>query len=104
MFAGVAIPAFVVWMFPATFSRAIPFIQTVAGSLLEDSESARQMYGIAFGGITLFFVGLADDRWGLSWKLRLGLQVVVAFAVTQAGVRATVFVAQPWIGIGITML
>ena len=104
VFAGVAIPAFVVWLFPAAFSKAIPFIQKVAGSLLEDRESAWQMCGIAFGAIALFLVGLADDRWGLSWKLRLGLQLLVAFAVTQAGVRATVFVAQPWIGIGITML
>lgn len=69
-----------------------------------DLEQRRQMLAVLTGGCVLFLVGLADDRWNLSWKMRLGLQVAVAAGVTAAGVRATVFVAQPWIGFGVTVL
>jgi UDP-GlcNAc:undecaprenyl-phosphate GlcNAc-1-phosphate transferase len=67
-------------------------------------ELPRQLVAIAGGAIVLFLTGLADDRWNLSWKLRLGLQVCVAAAVVQMGVRATVFVSQPWFGFLLTML
>ena len=49
-------------------------------------------------------MGLADDRWNLSWKLRLGGQLLVAVGVTLCGVKATVFSTQPWIGIAVTVL
>lgn len=67
-------------------------------------ELTRQLVAIAGGAFVLFFTGLADDRWNLSWKLRLGLQVCVAAAVVQSGVRATVFVSLPWFGFLLTML
>lgn len=67
-------------------------------------ELPRQLVAIAGGAIVLFLTGLADDRWNLSWKLRLGLQVCVAATVVQMGVRATVFVSQPWFGFLLTML
>lgn len=63
-----------------------------------------QVLGIIAGGVLLFLTGLADDRWNLSWKLRLGIQVAVAVGVAAAGVRATVFVSQPWIGWCVTVL
>lgn len=69
-----------------------------------DGEQRIQMLAVLVGGSVLFLVGLADDRWNLSWKMRLGLQVAVAAGVTLAGVRATVFVAQPWIGFAVTVL
>lgn len=69
-----------------------------------DSEQRLQMLAVLAGGSVLFLVGLADDRWNLSWKMRLGLQLAVAAGVTLAGVRATVFVAQPWIGFAVTVL
>lgn len=69
-----------------------------------DAEQRTQILAVLIGGCVLFAVGLADDRWNLSWKMRLGLQLAVAVGVTAAGVRATVFVAQPWIGFGVTVL
>jgi len=77
-----------------------PMLQGVS----ESRELQWQLGGIVVGAIILFLLGLADDRWNLSWKLRLGIQVLVAWGVTQTGVQATVFVAQPWIGVLITML
>jgi UDP-GlcNAc:undecaprenyl-phosphate GlcNAc-1-phosphate transferase len=68
------------------------------------SHLAVQLVAIAVGAIVLFLTGLADDRWNLSWKFRLGLQLSVAVGVVFAGVRATVFVSQPWFGFGATVL
>jgi UDP-GlcNAc:undecaprenyl-phosphate GlcNAc-1-phosphate transferase len=67
-------------------------------------ELARLLLAIACGAVVLFLTGLADDRWNLSWKFRLGLQVLVAAGVVQSGVQATVFVSQPWFGFLATML
>ncbi|HAP06516.1 MAG TPA: undecaprenyl/decaprenyl-phosphate alpha-N-acetylglucosaminyl 1-phosphate transferase [Planctomycetaceae bacterium] len=63
-----------------------------------------QLLAIGVGAVVLFLTGLADDRWSLSWKLRLGLQLLVACGVAGSGVRATVFVSQPWFGFGLTVL
>ncbi len=64
----------------------------------------QQLIAISIGAIVLFLTGLADDRWNLSWKFRLGLQLAVAVGVAAAGVRATVFVSQPWVGFAATVL
>lgn len=86
----------------AVFLGVFPLPQ--GSTFRENPELSRQLLAITCGGVVLFFTGLADDRWNLSWKLRLGLQVVVAAAVVQSGVRATIFVSQPWFGFLATML
>jgi UDP-GlcNAc:undecaprenyl-phosphate/decaprenyl-phosphate GlcNAc-1-phosphate transferase len=54
---------------------------------------------VLLGGATLLMlVGLADDRRGLDWKLRLGIQFVIAAAcVLWQGWRLTAFIDVPWI-------
>lgn len=102
VFLGLLIPL-VLFAMTGGFVAADSF-----GSLTEEismrSELRSQVYGIAGGAVILFLMGLADDRWNLSWKLRLGVQVLVAYGVTCSGVQATVFVQQPWIGVAVTML
>ena len=99
IFLGLLLPAF------AMFSGILPLdgSATSPGPSVRP-EFTRQLTAIAGGALVLFLTGLADDRWNLSWKLRLGLQVLVAAAVVQSGVRATVFVSQPWFGFLLTML
>ncbi|MFN9717759.1 MAG: MraY family glycosyltransferase [Planctomycetota bacterium] len=70
----------------------------------ESSQRVLQFSAIAIGAMVLFLTGLADDRWSLSWKFRLGLQLSVAVGVVLCGVRATVFVSQPWVGFLATVL
>ncbi len=70
----------------------------------ESSQRLLQFSAIAIGAVVLFLTGLADDRWNLSWKFRLGLQLSVAVGVVLCGVRATVFVSQPWVGFLATVL
>ncbi|MCA9049651.1 MAG: hypothetical protein KDA89_13035, partial [Planctomycetaceae bacterium] len=100
VFLGLAVPAAV---YPAA-SRHATALDLLAAELAGDAGMMQQIEGIAVGALLLFLMGLADDRWNLSWKLRLGVQFLVAAGATAAGVRATVFVAQPWIGITITIL
>lgn len=54
---------------------------------------------VLLGGATLLMVvGLLDDRRGLDWKLRLGIQfVVAAVCVLWQGWRLTAFIDVPWI-------
>jgi UDP-GlcNAc:undecaprenyl-phosphate/decaprenyl-phosphate GlcNAc-1-phosphate transferase len=104
VFFGLIFPALLV-TFANNATRLIPSaLGEIRASIGNDVILRHQTMGIIAGAVVLFAVGLADDRWNLSWRLRLGVQLLVAFGVTQAGVQATVFVAQPWIGIMITVL
>ena len=103
VFAGLLLPVLVLLVCRAG-GASLGVFQTLISSVVQDKDVWWQTVGIASGGAVLFLTGLADDRWNLSWKLRLGIQLLVAWGVTQCGVTATVFVAQPWIGIVITVL
>ncbi|MBL8817611.1 MAG: undecaprenyl/decaprenyl-phosphate alpha-N-acetylglucosaminyl 1-phosphate transferase [Planctomyces sp.] len=105
IFAGIVL-TLIVWA--VIWSSGLDIAGTLRDLLLEsvqgNPERIRQFLAIGIGGGTLFFVGLADDRWNLSWKLRLGCQLLVAVFVVAMGVRATVFVSQPWFGWGVSIL
>ena len=79
-------------------------IDQIVDSVQGSTHRLTQFAAIGLGAFVLFFTGLADDRWNLSWKYRLGLQLLVAVSVVLAGVRATVFVSQPWFGFAATVL
>jgi len=104
IFLGVLIPVIVVVALTVLPIRErIPQLQEIF-STLQISRLMGQVLAIAIGAVVLFLTGLADDRWNLSWKLRLGLQLSVALGVVLAGVRATVFISQPWVGFAMTVL
>lgn len=46
-------------------------------------------------GTVLFLLGTLDDRFGLNWKIRLGIEVVAAAATVFCGWEATFFVKLP---------
>lgn len=50
-----------------------------------------QLGAIVFGGSFMFFIGLLDDKWGLSPKVKLGAQIIAALWLTATGVRIEVF-------------
>ncbi len=105
IFLGLLIPAIsVVVVCVAGPAGRFAIVDEVLQELGGASHLAVQLMAIAVGAIVLFLTGLADDRWNLSWKFRLGLQLSVAVGVVFAGVRATVFVSQPWFGFGATVL
>ena len=49
------------------------------------------------GGTVLMLLGLADDRRGLDWRLRLGVQTLVAVAMVCLGWRLSLFLDMPWL-------
>lgn len=81
------------WM-PAELTKHL------AGSLYR----ARELWGVIAAATILALTGLVDDFRPLPWKLRLALQLGVSAAVVAAGVRATVFISNPWVGAILSLL
>jgi UDP-GlcNAc:undecaprenyl-phosphate GlcNAc-1-phosphate transferase len=105
IFVGIFIPILALSIFGLLGDHTrFQGLQDIAAELGNDSRRLIQMSSIAIGAIVLFLTGLADDRWNLSWKFRLVLQLSVAVGVVMAGVRATVFVDHPWFGFAATVL
>ncbi len=102
VFAGLMIPALAVML--GFGPGDVPVSEFLSEEIATTDGLGSQVWGVVLGGIVLFLVGLADDRWNLSWKPRLLLQLLVAIGVTMSGVQATVFVAQPWIGFMVTVV
>lgn len=63
----------------------------------------RQLWAIVGAGLLLSVMGLIDDRQGLPWKPRLAVQILLALALCNAGVHASVFVDHEWVGWVITV-
>ncbi len=63
-----------------------------------------QLWSLLAAGSVLVFMGLLDDRFGLSWKWRLGVQFLVAFSLVISGVSASLFVSQPLVGQVVSVL
>ena len=61
------------------------------------------LWSIIGAGTVLSIMGLIDDVRDLPWQPRLVVQILVAIALTFAGVRATVFAPWPWLGALITV-
>lgn len=56
-----------------------------------------QLWILLGGGTVLMLLGLADDRRGLPWQLRLGVEFgVAAFVVFSQGLQLTAFINLPW--------
>ncbi len=72
------------------FAKWMPdYVRHLPG-FLDRSDSLWVMLG---GGTILMLVGLADDRWNLGWKIRLGIQfAVAAICVGWQGWRLTAFI------------
>ena len=60
-------------------------------------QQSGQLWTLLAGGTALMVLGLADDRWGLDWRIRLGLQTLVAvvLVVMQPQWRLSLFIDVP---------
>jgi UDP-GlcNAc:undecaprenyl-phosphate/decaprenyl-phosphate GlcNAc-1-phosphate transferase len=85
-----ALPAFAAKYLPATMAEHLPGLLHQSGRLWE----------LLAGGTVLMLLGLADDRRGLDWRLRLGVQTAVAITLVSLGWRMSLFLDwlnMPWI-------
>lgn len=81
------VPSLIAWL-PSSLS------QHVDGLLAKVSE----IWVIAACGTVLTFLGLWDDRRGIPWWLRLGVEfAVAAFCVYWQGLQLTAFIDLPWL-------
>ncbi len=57
-----------------------------------------QIWVLVGGGTILAFLGLMDDRYGLDWKIRLGIEFLVAGSVVYwQHLQLTAFIGIPWL-------
>lgn len=73
-----------------------PTLKMHLGGVLDQSG---RLWAILAAGTILTAMGLFDDARNLPWQPRLAVMVVIAFGLTTAGVRATVFVDAEWVGV-----
>jgi UDP-GlcNAc:undecaprenyl-phosphate GlcNAc-1-phosphate transferase len=105
IWAGVVIPLAVAQLLIFTMRPQIEawlppaLLQHVAGAVSRSSE----LWIILGGGTILAVAGLMDDFRPLPWLPRLVLQLAVSAGVVASGVRASLFVADPWIGGALTV-
>ena len=92
---GVAIWLTVVLMLAAGALALGPARSSLPGALAIHVEGARERGGelaLILGLATVIMaMGLADDRVGLGWKLRLGVQVALSAIVVASGTHVTLF-------------
>jgi UDP-GlcNAc:undecaprenyl-phosphate/decaprenyl-phosphate GlcNAc-1-phosphate transferase len=61
-------------------------------------SKAGEMGWLLLGGTILMVLGFVDDRQGISWKIRLAIELLVASLVVYAqGLRLTAFINLPWL-------
>ena len=70
------------------------YIEIHLPGLLQQSKKLWQLLGL---GTVLVLLGLWDDLRGLNWKIRLGVQFLVALAIVALGWRASLFLNAPWL-------
>lgn len=70
--------------------RLPEFVQMHAAGL---ESRASQLWGVLIAGTVLMVLGLWDDRRGISWQVRLGVQCAVAGMVVWQGIELTAFLS-----------
>jgi len=78
----------------AAWVRLPAFLQSHLPGLW--GESGR-LWILLAGGTVLMVLGLVDDVRGLDWKIRLGVQALVAIVLVRLGWRISLFIETPWI-------
>mgnify|MGYP000950546742 CR=1 FL=1 len=85
-----------------SLAAALP--QLVAPHVTGLIQQSGRLWGILGGGTVLMLLGLADDRVGLDWRLRLTVQTAVAIVMVHLGWRATLFIDMPWLTATLSVL
>ena len=95
----------VVWL-SSSYPALLSFLPAEFAQHWEGLRSRTgQLWAIIAGGTILSVMGLFDDWKSLPWQPRLAGQFLVsAGLVLLAGVRGTVFVQWPWVGIAASIL
>ena len=100
IWGGVVVPFLVVYLVLSYWGKSPPM--WLPSELREQIEGAiyrtSELWGILGAATVLAIIGLVDDFYPLSWRARLVIQFAVSAGVVFSGVRATIFVENPWVG------
>ena len=106
IWCGVVLPLaaaqLLIWVWQQSPPNWLP--EEVTRHLAGAKYRTGELWGILAAATILAVTGLVDDFRPLSWKWRLFLQFGVSIAVVASGVRATVFVSNPWVGAILSVL
>lgn len=68
-------------------------------------KRSASLWALLAGGSVLTFLGLADDRWKLDWRLRLAVEFLTAAAcVASQGWKLTIFMNLPWLTFALSVV
>jgi UDP-GlcNAc:undecaprenyl-phosphate GlcNAc-1-phosphate transferase len=70
------------------------FVAPHAAGLLHQSG---KLWELLAGGTVLLVLGLIDDLRGLDWKIRIGVQTLLAAVMVSSGWRLSLFMDMPWL-------
>ena len=59
------------------------------------AQQSLRLWVLLGGGTVLMVLGLVDDRWGLGWRVRIGVQTLVAAVLVLLGWRLSLFLNSP---------
>jgi len=74
---------------PVALSGGSSIYLAFIATMLFNFHFSLEVKAILIASSLIFFVGLADDRWGLSANFRLAIQLIASFIVILYGVRVT---------------
>jgi len=61
------------------------------------AQQSGRLWTLLAGATAMAALGLVDDRRGLDWRVRLGIQTVLAVAMVALGWRLSLFLDAPWL-------
>jgi UDP-GlcNAc:undecaprenyl-phosphate GlcNAc-1-phosphate transferase len=77
---------------PSGFAAGLPVPENLKIQVMGVLDKTPQLAMIFLGGVIVFLVGLADDRWNLSPWLRLAIEGGVALMLVLSGVSVELFI------------
>jgi UDP-GlcNAc:undecaprenyl-phosphate GlcNAc-1-phosphate transferase len=100
IWCGVVIPLVIFQILIKIWQTAPPdwFPFELSEHIKGAASRAWELWGIIAAATVLSITGLLDDIRPLSWRLRMLIQFGVSIAIVASGVRATIFVSNPWVG------
>ena len=81
-----------IWLVEADVVSATLFPQEVARHFPGVAEQFPKLWFLLAGASILTVLGLIDDRWGVDWRLRITVQVIVAVAMVWQGWQMSLFI------------
>jgi UDP-GlcNAc:undecaprenyl-phosphate GlcNAc-1-phosphate transferase len=74
------------------FAAGLPIPENLKIQVMGVLDKAPQLAMIFLGGVVVYLLGLADDRWSLSPRLRLAIEAGVALMLVLSGISVDLFI------------